>query len=62
MIFRLTNLKKLVLCYHGITTVPDKIGELKQLNHFDISCNPYLQSLSAELGGLPLKREYLLKL
>jgi len=51
------KLQHLSLRYHALTGVPDGIKELTNLSELDLSDNPRLKALSAELGGLPLKRE-----
>ncbi|KAH3741006.1 hypothetical protein DPMN_047724, partial [Dreissena polymorpha] len=56
MIFHLQGLKTLILQYHGISAVPDQVKDLTQLTELDLSENPQLKTLSAELGALPLKQ------
>ncbi|XP_052759659.1 uncharacterized protein LOC128202664 [Mya arenaria] len=55
-IFKIQTLKHLILKYHAISNVPDEVKNLPKLTELDLSENPKLKSLSAELGALPLKQ------
>ncbi|KAL4233400.1 hypothetical protein ACF0H5_008081 [Mactra antiquata] len=59
VILQLTKLKRLILRYHGFTAIPDDIKTFTNLREIDLSYNPKLTSLTAELGGLPLKQIHL---
>ncbi|XP_070533769.1 uncharacterized protein [Ptychodera flava] len=58
-LFKLSNVKMLKLDYQAIRKVPDHIKGIKSLETFSIEHNPVLESLSGELGGLPLKALHL---
>ncbi len=55
MIFSLRNLTELTLEYQGIKTVPDAIKNLTYLTIFNLNYCIELETLSAEVGFLPLK-------
>ena len=59
-ILKLKKLKTLILKYHLLKFIPDEVRELVSLKEFDVSHNPQLTSLTAELSGLPLKSELFL--
>ncbi|XP_046562629.1 LOW QUALITY PROTEIN: uncharacterized protein LOC124271531 [Haliotis rubra] len=52
----LEKLEYLSLQYQGIVSVPEDIGRLKNLKVLNLSHNPYLLSIPAQTGSLPLKR------
>ncbi len=54
-IFLLENLTELTLEYQGIRIVPDAIKNLKYLAIFNLNYCVELETISAELGLLPLK-------
>ena len=58
-ILKLKKLKTLILKYHLLKFIPDEVRELVSLKEFDVSHNPQLTSLTAELSGLPLKSKLL---
>lgn len=48
----ITHLKKLKVGKNDIKTLPDSVGDLKSLEHLDISRNTHLSKLPKEIGGL----------
>ncbi|XP_048259206.1 uncharacterized protein LOC124134238 [Haliotis rufescens] len=52
----LESLEYLSLQYQGIVSVPEGISRLKNLKVLNLSHNPYLLSIPAQTGSLPLKR------
>ncbi len=55
VIFELTNLKSLHMRFHGLYKISEHFRALKQLTDLNLSDNPVLESIAAELGKLPLK-------
>jgi hypothetical protein len=55
VIFYLENLAELTLEYQGIKNVPDAIKNLKNLTIFNLNYCIELETLSAQVGFLPLK-------
>ncbi len=55
VIFELTKLKSLNLRFHGIYNISEHFSSLKDLTEFNVSNNPVLENIAAELGKLPLK-------
>ncbi|XP_060080095.1 uncharacterized protein LOC132559485 [Ylistrum balloti] len=53
-ILGLKALVNLDLSYQGIITIPDNIKDLNKLEKLHLNSNPYLLSLSAEIGRCPL--------
>ena len=58
VLFNLVNLKKLSMKHQGLVHIPDSIAKLKQLENFDISFNPNLLSVSAEITHCKLKGRF----
>ncbi|XP_067667740.1 uncharacterized protein [Haliotis asinina] len=52
----LEKLEYLSLQYQGIVSIPEDISRLKNLKVLNLSHNPYLLSIPAQTGSLPLKR------
>ncbi|KAK3609671.1 hypothetical protein CHS0354_035956 [Potamilus streckersoni] len=55
VLLNMKSLRCLNLSYHGLRYIPDDIKQLSNLHELNLSNNPYLETLSAELGGMPLK-------
>ncbi|KAL3862611.1 hypothetical protein ACJMK2_008567, partial [Sinanodonta woodiana] len=55
VLLNMKSLRSLNLSYHGLRYIPDDIKQLSSLTELNLSNNPYLETLSAELGGIPLK-------
>ena len=53
----LESLEYLSLQYQGLVAVPPEIGQLKNLHTVNVSHNPNLLSVSAQIASLPLKRK-----
>jgi Leucine-rich repeat (LRR) protein len=56
-ILELSNLEYLSLQFQGLVSVPPQIANLKKLSVLNVSHNPHLLSVSAQLASLPLKRK-----
>ncbi|XP_064623321.1 uncharacterized protein LOC135485349 isoform X1 [Lineus longissimus] len=58
-LLQLTKLEHLLMSYQGLSSVPDRVNAFKTLKFLDVSHNPKLEYVSAELGAAPLEGLFL---
>lgn len=56
-ILGLEKLEYLSLQYQGLVTLPETIKTMSKLNKINLAHNPYLTTVAAAAGELPLKSE-----